>query len=65
MTEFKTYVYDDIEVRLTGRIATKEVKAIPNKPPRILKLVEITPTQEFEWKKWVPMENLYEIKDEQ
>lgn len=64
MIDHRTYVYDDIEVKLTGRVATKEVKTIPNKPPRILKLVEITPTQDFDWKKWVPLENLYEIKDE-
>ena len=59
----KTYVYEDTEVKLTGRVAERKVSTVPNKPPRIFKLVEITPVHDFDWKKWVPIDNLYEIKD--
>ena len=58
----KTYVYDGAEVSLTGREAVKRVN-IPGKAPREMKIVEITPfdTTAFEWKKWVSLDQLYEV----
>ena len=60
-----TFVYEDTEVKLTGRVAERKVTTLPNKPPRIMTLVEITPVYDFDWKKWVPKDSLYEIKDAQ
>ena len=57
-----SWVYDGTEVKKTGREAHKVVKTIPNQPGRILVLVEITPVEEFDWKKWVSPDQLYEVK---
>lgn len=56
-----TYVYDGIEVKKTGRTAVKTINLTGNKT-RELTLFEITPIADFEWKKWVPPEQLYEVK---
>ena len=57
-----SYVHDGTEVKLTGREAVKKVATIPNKPPREIKIVEITPIDPtFDWKKWVPLEQLYKV----
>lgn len=55
----KTYVYNDIEVKLTGRVAKRSAPG--NKQ---MELVEITPTDEDNgtWKKWVPLSTLFEIQ---
>ena len=63
----KNYVYNDTEVKLTGRVAEKSVPAVgrkSTKEPRIINLYEITPTdpETGSWKKWVRMVDLYEIK---
>lgn len=58
------YVYENQEVRLTGRVAEK-----PTHPPtsrsdikRVHQLVEITPTDDINtWKKWVRMQDLYQV----
>lgn len=58
----ETYVFEDTEVKKTGRIATRKVKTLPNSPAREMTLVEITPVDEvFDWKKWVDPAQLYEI----
>jgi len=63
------YVFDNLEVKLTGRTAFKEPKSQagrrrfrPNEQTEILH--EITPAdQELgSWKKWVPLAELYKIK---
>jgi hypothetical protein len=55
-----TYVYDGTEVKLTGRQANKKIGT-----NRTHVLHEITPlSEDFDWKKWVPEEQLYEIQDE-
>jgi hypothetical protein len=57
----KTYVSGDLEVRKTGRFATK---ALPG--GKTLRLVEITPVSEYDgtWKKFVQENSLFEIQEE-
>lgn len=52
------FVLQDIEVRLTGRTASK--KGVGTK---INELVEVTPSDEDNgsWKKWVPLNTLFQI----
>lgn len=57
----QTFVYEDTEVKLTGRIATRKLIIPPGKT-RTLTLVEITPVKDFDWLKWVEQDKLYEIK---
>lgn len=54
-----TYVLNDIEVKKTGRIATREALG------RKQELIEVTPANENDgtWKKWVPLSTLFEIKE--
>ena len=59
MTE-KTYVFEGTEVRKTGRTAVRKVITVPGKS-RELTLVEIAPVSDFDWKKWVSPEQLYEV----
>lgn len=61
----KTYVHNDLEVKLTGRVAEKQLPAVGrNKEPKITQLYEITPQDQEtgSWKKWVRIVDLYEIK---
>ena len=60
-----TYVLDGVEVKLTGRKASKEVKSSMGlSGGKIQELHEITPVDTFngEWKKWVRMEDLFEVQ---
>lgn len=54
-----TYVLHDTEVKLTGRKASK--KGVGTK---VNELVEVTPSDEDNgtWKKWVPMNTLFQIE---
>jgi hypothetical protein len=54
-----SYVYTDVEVRLTGRKAARTVSK------KVHELVEVTPVDEDNgtWKKFVPMGALFEITD--
>jgi hypothetical protein len=58
-----TYVYDNVEVRKTGRDAHRIIKTSPGGSGRILCLVEITPVKDFDWVKWVAPDQLYEVKE--
>lgn len=61
----KTYVHNDTEVKLTGRIAEKSLAPVGRKKePKITHLYEIEPAdpEAVKWKKWVRMVDLYEIK---
>lgn len=64
----KTYIFNDTEVKLTGRIAEKAIPVIvrnkENKKPKISTLYEITPLDKElgSWKKWIRLVDLYEIK---
>ena len=63
----KTYVYGDLEVKLTGREAQKKLEAKGRRlVEKVFTLYEITPSdiEEGSWKKWVKMTDLYEIGDE-
>lgn len=57
----KSYVYQDTEVKLTGRKASKPAVTPGGKS---VTLIEITPLDEDNgtWKKWVPMSVLFEIE---
>jgi hypothetical protein len=52
------FVYQDTEVKLTGRRATR-----PAPGNKIQELVEITPNDQDDgtWKKWVSRPSLFEI----
>ncbi len=58
MSDEQTYVYDNIEVVMTGRTATKSLRS-----GRVETLYEISPklTVVGSWKKWVRIEDLYEV----
>ena len=65
--EVKTYVFQNTEVKLTGRTANKELKPTRRTKPgeqNVATLFEITPVDPMNgtWKKWVRMEELFEIK---
>jgi len=55
------YVYNDVEVKLTGRKASK-----PGIGGKRSELHEITPADENngDWKKWVPMQALFQIEEQ-
>lgn len=60
MTEIRRlYVYENVEVVTTGRIATKSLSS-----GKIDQVIEITPVHQSSgsWKKWVREKDLYEIK---
>lgn len=61
-----SYVYDNLEVKLTERKAFKETK---NRSgiKSTLYVYEITPAslEDGSWKKWVEMSELYQIVEKQ
>lgn len=58
------YVYNDEEVKKTGRTATRTVKGITGNIVTFT-LVEICPVSDPTlWKKWVKEEDLYVIQDQ-
>ncbi len=61
MSDEKTYVYENTEVVLTGRSASKTLRS-----GRVEKLYEITPKHSTSgvWKKWVDISALYEVEDQ-
>ncbi len=60
----KTYVYEGTEVKKTGRTATKQTKQVgASQAPKIFTLVEITPVADFDWKKWVAEEQLFNVNE--
>ena len=62
----KSYVYDGVEVTLTGRIAINEKKGSSGKITRN-ELVEVTPIKKPGvpvWNKWVKPKALFEVADE-
>ena len=54
----QTYVYDNTEVKKTGRVASKQLKS-----GSVDQLVEITPSDPIigAWKKWVREAELFEV----
>ena len=58
MEAHKIYLYEDIEVKLTGRTAVKQISA-----SRSLVLSEITPKDEQmgTWTKFVNLRTLFEV----
>jgi len=53
-----TFVFEDCEVRLTGRRATKQLKS-----GKVDEVVEITPVSNITgtWKRWVRREELFAV----
>lgn len=60
-----TFVHEGIEVKKTGKVATKTLPSLGGKPPRLLKIYEITPVKDFDWVKWVAEEQLYKVSIEE
>lgn len=62
MTDNKTYVYDNVEVKLTGR---KAQKTLPSGKSDVQ--LEITPVHTISgsWKKWVREKDLFEIVNQE
>jgi hypothetical protein len=58
-----TYVHEGTEVKKTGREATRVVKTLPGQGGRVMILVEITPVEDADWKKWVSPDQLYEVRN--
>ena len=56
----ETYVYQDGEVKLTGRVARR-----PGPGSKVQELVEITPANpdDGSWKRWIPMSTLYKVQN--
>ncbi len=58
------FVYDETEVKLTGRTAVKPQQDESRRRAKTAQTptkYEITPTEGASWKKWVNMSDLYEI----
>lgn len=64
MSKEITYVFDNVEVRKTGRSAINTKKTTLTGKEFTKVLYEITPTDSFNgiWLKWVPDDELYVIK---
>lgn len=67
----KTYVFNSVEVKTTGRTAKKDVEKVDRLKRRsegtetvTQVLHEITPTDSFDgkWKKWVDLSELHTIE---
>jgi len=56
----KSYILNDIEVKLTGRTADKNLRS-----GKIQTVYEITPVhlEDGCWKKWVKIDDLYIVND--
>lgn len=64
--ETRTFVFQNTEVKMTGRTANKELKPTrrsKTSEPNVATLYEITPVDSMNgsWKKWCRMEELFEI----
>ncbi len=57
----ETFVFEGTEVIKTGRVAEREIKSVSGKAARKMILVEITPADGLDWKKWVDPSHLYVI----
>ena len=60
----KTYVYNETEVKMTGRSAKKELEARGRRTEaKVFTLYEVTPAdnENGSWKNWVKMTDLFEI----
>lgn len=57
-----SYVFDNVEVKKTGRTASKKLKS-----GKVDELFEITPVDEAvgRWKKWVRDAELFEVADDE
>jgi len=54
-----TYIYDEIEVKLTGRTATKKRKRTRSDKPD-LTLHEVQPLDDkIQWTRWVDLNDLF------
>ena len=59
----ETFVYDGVEVRLTGRVA-KKAQNPSSQDKKQNMLFEVTPVDKtFDWVKWVRPTDLYKISN--
>lgn len=59
----QTFVFDGVEVKKTGRSATRDVKKTNGDLLLSKELVEITPVDEnTDWKKWVDPKLLFVVQ---
>ena len=60
MSAVETWVFENIEVLKTGKVATKKLAS-----GKVDTMYEVTPVDEFngKWKKWAREENLYKVDD--
>ena len=73
LNNMKEYIYDSEAVKLTGRTA-KKVASKNNSQPQRRRVItstadkilhEIAPIDStFDWKKWVPLDELFEVIDD-
>ena len=57
----KTFVFDGVEVRVTGRMASRDSRTMTGLKKTVL--VEITPCDDAEsgWRKWVNPDDLFAV----
>lgn len=56
-----TYVFDNVEVKPTGRFATKTIKLATKQVTDILIEIQPVDNTSIQWKKWVKINELYLI----
>ena len=64
----KTYVFNETEVKMTGRTAKKEIAARGRRTEaKVFILYEVTPAdnENGSWTNWVKMTDLFEIEKEE
>jgi len=63
MSDKITYIFQNVEVVLTNRTATRKIQSTRTKQDTIDILYEITPLDPMNgtWKKWCRLEELYQI----
>lgn len=61
MEDTRRFVYENVEVKLTGRTAKRSLRS-----GKTDVIYEVTPasTQNGTWKKWVRLQELFEVSDQ-
>jgi hypothetical protein len=61
----QTYIFQGVEVVMTGRIAIRETPTTRGKQPIKTTLYEVTPAdkEEGSWKRWAGLSDMYKVID--